>query len=201
MAKQLYNYWFVQFDFPDANGKPYRSSAGKMVYNEKLKREIPEGWGVKSIIDISNHITDSINPFDFPIKKFKHFSIPAYDSTEQGFIIEDGSTIMSNKFIFGDNDLLVSKLNPWFNRVLYAQDLQDQICSTEFVIMRCDYKLKDYLYSIVKSQHFIEYCKLKATGTSNSHKRIDPEIMMKYSFPFESVIAEKYNHATAFMNN
>ena len=46
MAKLIYDYWFVQFDFPDANGKPYKSSGGKMVYNEELKREIPEGWGV-----------------------------------------------------------------------------------------------------------------------------------------------------------
>ena len=46
MAKTLYDYWFVQFDFPDPNGKPYKSSGGKMVYNPELKREIPEGWGV-----------------------------------------------------------------------------------------------------------------------------------------------------------
>jgi type I restriction enzyme S subunit len=51
MAKTLYDYWFVQFDFPDANGKPYKSSKGKMVWNEDLKREIPEGWEVKSIGD------------------------------------------------------------------------------------------------------------------------------------------------------
>ena len=51
MAKQLYDYWFVQFDFPDENGKPYKSSGGKMVWNEKLKREIPEGWEVKSIFE------------------------------------------------------------------------------------------------------------------------------------------------------
>lgn len=44
MAKQLYDYWFVQFDFPNEEGKPYKSSGGKMVWNEKLKREIPEGW-------------------------------------------------------------------------------------------------------------------------------------------------------------
>ena len=44
MARQLYDYWFVQFDFPDEDGKPYKSSGGKMVWNEKLKREIPEGW-------------------------------------------------------------------------------------------------------------------------------------------------------------
>ncbi|OQX75589.1 MAG: hypothetical protein B6D61_10110 [Bacteroidetes bacterium 4484_249] len=49
MAKTLYDYWFVQFDFPDENGKPYKSSGGKMVYNEELKREIPNGWKVVKI--------------------------------------------------------------------------------------------------------------------------------------------------------
>ena len=44
MAKQLYDYWFVQFDFPNEEGKPYKSSGGEMVWNEKLKLEIPKGW-------------------------------------------------------------------------------------------------------------------------------------------------------------
>ena len=44
MAKLIYDYWFVQFDFPDENGKPYKSSGGRMFYNKDLKREIPEGW-------------------------------------------------------------------------------------------------------------------------------------------------------------
>ncbi|MCK0190456.1 restriction endonuclease subunit S [Arenibacter sp. F20364] len=49
MAKLIYDYWFVQFDFPDQDGKPYKSSGGKMVYNKELKREIPEGWGLKKL--------------------------------------------------------------------------------------------------------------------------------------------------------
>lgn len=49
MAKQLYDYWFVQFDFPDENGRPYKSSGGKMVWNNKLKRKIPEGWKVSML--------------------------------------------------------------------------------------------------------------------------------------------------------
>ena len=53
MAKQLYDYWFVQFDFPDENGKPYKSSGGKMVWNEKLKREIPALWETKQIDNIA----------------------------------------------------------------------------------------------------------------------------------------------------
>ena len=56
MAKTLYDYWFVQFDFPDQNGNPYKSSGGKMIYNPELKREIPEGWGVTTF---SSWISDN----------------------------------------------------------------------------------------------------------------------------------------------
>lgn len=51
MAKQLYDYWFVQFDFPNEDGKPYKSSGGAMVWNEKLKREIPQGWNIANVFD------------------------------------------------------------------------------------------------------------------------------------------------------
>ncbi|EAT3568396.1 restriction endonuclease subunit S [Salmonella enterica] len=54
MAKTLYDYWFVQFDFPDANGKPYKTSGGKMVYNATLKREVPVGWAVNTLSQIAN---------------------------------------------------------------------------------------------------------------------------------------------------
>jgi len=54
MAKTLYDYWFVQFDFPDAKGKPYKTSGGKMVWNEELKREVPVGWEVKSLNEIAD---------------------------------------------------------------------------------------------------------------------------------------------------
>lgn len=59
MAKTLYDYWFVQFDFPDQNGKPYKSSGGKMVYHPELKREIPEGWGVEKLDDLGTIVGGS----------------------------------------------------------------------------------------------------------------------------------------------
>lgn len=65
MAKLIYDYWFVQFDFPDVNGKPYKSSGGKMVYNEVLKREIPEGWEadiINEVIDVKDGTHDSPKP-------------------------------------------------------------------------------------------------------------------------------------------
>ena len=62
MAKTLYDYWFVQFDFPDQNGKPYKSSGGKMVYHPELKREIPEGWGVEDLKDFESKIITGKTP-------------------------------------------------------------------------------------------------------------------------------------------
>ena len=55
IAKTIYDYWFVQLDFPDANGKPYKSSGGKIVFNDELKREIPLGWEIGSLLDIATY--------------------------------------------------------------------------------------------------------------------------------------------------
>ena len=54
LAKQLYDYWFVQFDFPNEEGWPYKSSGGTMVWNDALKRNIPEGWKVCSLAELGN---------------------------------------------------------------------------------------------------------------------------------------------------
>jgi type I restriction enzyme S subunit len=62
MAKTLYDYWFVQFDFPDKNGKPYKTSGGKMVWNEELKREVPEGWEKGSLNSLGEIIGGSTPP-------------------------------------------------------------------------------------------------------------------------------------------
>ena len=62
LAKTIYDYWFVQFDFPDENGKPYKTSGGKMVYNEVLKREIPEGWEVKRIEEVIEPLESGKRP-------------------------------------------------------------------------------------------------------------------------------------------
>lgn len=82
MAKDLYDYWFVQFDFPDENGKPYKSSGGKMVWNEELKREIPEGWEATNIGAITIcHDSERI-PVSGEKRKMMIGSIPYYGATE-----------------------------------------------------------------------------------------------------------------------
>lgn len=61
MAKQLYDCWFVQFSFPNEEGKPYKSSGGDMVWNEKLKREIPKGWNDCELGQYVGRITNCLN--------------------------------------------------------------------------------------------------------------------------------------------
>ena len=61
MAKQLYDYWFVQFDFPNEEGKPYKSSGSEMVYNERLKREIPKGWEILHLADCLSYKTERVD--------------------------------------------------------------------------------------------------------------------------------------------
>lgn len=195
MSRMLYNYWFVQFDFPDKNGRPYKSSGGKMVWNNELKREIPEGWELKHLSKITNVSTETLNPFNFPDTEFKHYSIPAFDEVGT-YKIENGSEIKSAKFIIRNLDVLVSKLNPWFKRIIYSTDETDLISSTEFVVWRTEnFALKNYLYMIGRDSSFITYCTQSATGTSNSHKRVNPTVMMKYQIAFNREVAEKFGKA------
>ena len=86
MAKQLYDYWFVQFDFPNEDGKPYKSSGGTMVWNEKLKREIPQGWSNGVLSDVAN-ITMGQSPDG-----------SSYNEDGEGIIFYQGSTDFGLRF-------------------------------------------------------------------------------------------------------
>ena len=89
MAKQLYDYWFVQFDFPNEEGKPYKSSGGKMVWNEKLKRAIPDGWYCGTLLDIAQYTNglacQKFRPIDdnkLPVIKIKEMHDGISSETE-----------------------------------------------------------------------------------------------------------------------
>ena len=86
LAKQLYDYWFVQFDFPDENGRPYKSSGGKMVWNEALKREVPKGWKNGVFSDIAN-ITMGQSPDG-----------SSYNEQGEGIVFYQGSTDFGIRF-------------------------------------------------------------------------------------------------------
>ena len=91
MAKQLYDYWFVQFDFPNEEGKPYKSSGGAMVWNEKLKREIPQGWSVLSVNDIAASV-----------RGVSYTKEDMVDSNN-GVLVLRGNNIQDNHLIYDSN--------------------------------------------------------------------------------------------------
>ena len=85
MAKLIYDYWFVQFDFPDANGNPYKSSGGKMVYNQELKRETPEGWKIGELSDLAKIKAGGDKPNIVSTEKTLETPIPIYSNGIQNF--------------------------------------------------------------------------------------------------------------------
>lgn len=94
MSKTLFDYWFVQFDFPDANGKPYKSSGGEMVFDETLKREIPKGWEVKSLGEIASTSSGG-TPTSTVQEYYKGGNIPWVNSGElnNNFIVHTDNFI------------------------------------------------------------------------------------------------------------
>ena len=113
MAKTLYDYWFVQFEFPSEAsakdgvslaGKPYKSNGGKMVYNEELKREIPEGWEVKKIGDVTKVKAGGDKPKEFSSKKTKEYAIPIYSNG----IIDEGFYGFTNEAKIFEQSITIS---------------------------------------------------------------------------------------------
>jgi type I restriction enzyme S subunit len=115
MAKTLYNYWFMQFDFPDENGKPYRTSGGEMVWNEQLKREIPKGWDVKHLQDICrfrngiNYEKDCLGDCTYRIANVRNITASSFLMDVSDF---DEITLPKNqgdKYILSENDIIIAR--------------------------------------------------------------------------------------------
>lgn len=104
MAKTLYDYWFVQFDFPDANGKPYKSFGGKMVYNSVLKQEIPEGWETKKINEIATIKAGGDKPKNYSPFKSNENYIPIFSNG----ISDEGLYGYTNEAIINQPSITVS---------------------------------------------------------------------------------------------
>lgn len=138
MAKELYDYWFVQFDFPNEQGKPYKSSGGKMVWNETLKREIPEGWEVKKlgeVLIIKNG------------KDYKKSDIGIYPVYGSGGLI-----CCINSFMFSGESILLPRKGTLSN-ILYVNEAFSTI-DTMFYSEISNQKLIKYLfYALQKSNY------------------------------------------------
>ena len=154
MAKTLYDYWFVQFDFPDQNGNPYKSSGGKMVYNTELKREIPEEWGVESVGNLLDKVTKSEKIENNSIEFVGR--IPVIDQSQKyiaGFTNNENALLQpqNGHVIFGDHTRVVKYIN--FDYARGADGTQVLISNNENISnvllyhMIEDFDLSNYGYA------------------------------------------------------
>ncbi len=184
MSKTLYDYWFVQFDFPDENGKPYRTSGGEMVWNEQLKREIPDGWNLGSVNNLLKIENTSVIPNKYGNAVMEHYSIPAFDD-DHNPVYEEASTIESGKYAVDPECILISKLNPQFKRLWDPYcDTANAICSTEFIVYRPRVAwTRPFCYAVLNSDAFYSHMTGKATCSTGSRKRIQPDVSASFELP------------------
>ena len=177
MAKTLYDYWFTQFDFPNADGKPYRTSGGAMEWNEQLKREIPKGWEVATIDSIMAIDNKSVDPSKLGDTVMEHYSIPAFDDGHYP-AFEPANTIESGKYAVDQECILTSKLNPHFRRLWDPYcDTENAICSTEFIVYRPrETWTRPYCFAVLNSDEFYAHMVSRATASTGSRKRIQPDV-------------------------
>lgn len=115
MAKQIYDYWFVQFDFPNEEGKPYKSSGGKMVWNEMLKREIPDGWKescLEQCLDFSNGINyekDVVGDKNYRIINVRNITSSTIFINKDELDIICLPSSQADKFIVKEEDLIIAR--------------------------------------------------------------------------------------------
>lgn len=207
IAKLLYDYWFVQFDFPNEQGKPYKSSGGKMVYNKELKQEIPEGWKSGTVSKLL-----SFNPTTSLAKGEIASYIDMNALPVEGFMTK---SIQKKEFSggvkFQNGDVLFARITPCLENgktglvTLLGDDDEVGFGSTEFIVIRGKKRnLSGFASNLSRSELFRKYAILNMTGTSG-RKRIDAKVLETLSIPippgklldkYEKLVANNIKKAT-----
>ena len=183
MAKQLYDYWFVQFDFPNEESKPYKSSGGKMVWNDKLKREIPEGWVVEKVSaliepierGISYASADLLDDSAMPMINLACFSKSGdYRTGEMKYY---SGIIPGNKYV-QPMDMLIACTDMTQGAdiigrpILASHEFEQYTFSTDLATLRPKSIAKMYLYYTLRTPFYHKYIRPFASGTNVKHLNI-----------------------------
>ena len=199
LAKTIYDYWFVQFDFPDENGKPYKTSGGKMVYNKVLKREIPEGWEVKKLGEILTIASGF--PFDSnDYNEYGNYQIITIKNVQENYLSlskADRISFIPSKmksFCFLEiGDILIS-LTGNVGRLCFVNK-QNLLLNQRVGKFLCDEKYKNYIYCLFNSNE--TKVRLEKIATGSSQKNLSPiDAVDSFSFIPKENILKKFNKKT-----
>lgn len=197
MARTIYDYWFLQFDFPDENGKPYKSSGGKMVWNEELKREIPDRWEVlklDKLCDFSNGIN-----YDKNQEGNRNYKIVNVRNITASTLLLDSSdfddinllSTQANKYIIEKNDILIARSGtPGAVRLLLSDEEDIIYCG---FIIKCSPKNINQRLFVTYALKKLEGSNATTTGGSIM-QNVSQETLKQVNIclPSDEII-EKYN--------
>lgn len=183
-AKLIYDYWFTQFDFPDENGKPYCSSGGKMVWNEQLKRNIPENWKVAQLKDIFNVSGKPISRDDCQTDAYYTpiDVIPKRTITFAGGL--SAAEANSSLQVYEENNILLGAMRVYFHRVCISA--QSGITRTTTLVLKP--KVDEYLgyaYQVLNDDNAILYATQHSSGTQQPYIKWN-DVLANYRFAMPS---------------
>ena len=200
MAKTLYNYWFTQFDFPDENGKPYRSSGGEMVWNDQLKREIPKRWDVRPLSHVISSINTGLNPRDnFILGNGDIQYLTVKNLTTSGTIDfsgcdtvdEQAREIIHKRSDVSVGDILFASIAP-LGRCYLIQNPPEKwdINESVFSIRRNASRVtSEFLYMYFMSDTFIKAATSSSTGSIFKGIRINTLLDIAAVIPPKDIVA------------
>ena len=200
MAKLLYDYWFVQFDFPDENGKPYKSSGGKMVWNDELKREIPAGWEAGTFGDCISSINTGLNPRNnFKLNTggtIKYLTVKnltkdgMIDFSSCDFIDETARSIVHRRSDIKVGDILFASIAPLGRGCIISDKPEDWDINESVFSIRPDYQKMTsvFLYMTFMSDLFIKKAEGSSVGSVFKGIRISELQDLKTVIPPKSIL-------------
>lgn len=188
LAKTIYDYWFVQFDFPDENGRPYKSSGGKMVWNERLQREIPDGWETDILSSLAYFVT----------KKQDVGILNENNYISNDNLINDMGGIKPSQYLpnvisateFITRDILLGNIRPYF-RKMWLSDREGG-CSADVLVIRAKNQiLSEYLYYALGNKSFFDYDMAGSKGSKMP--RGDKTHIMNFLICYREDLAIKFS--------
>lgn len=200
MAKTLYDYWFTQFDFPNAEGKPYRSSGGEMVWNDQLKREIPKRWDVRPLSHVISSINTGLNPRDnFILGNGDIQYLTVKNLTTSGTIDfsgcdtvdEQAREIIHKRSDVSVGDILFASIAP-LGRCYLIQNPPEKwdINESVFSIRRNASRVtSEFLYMYFMSDTFIKAATSSSTGSIFKGIRINTLLDIAAVIPPKDIVA------------
>lgn len=195
MAKTLYDYWFVQFDFPDANGKPYKSSGGKMVYNATLKREIPEGWSPCELSEIISRSATGLNPRDnFRLGHGENYYVTIKNVSNGKIVLDDKCdriddetlNIIDRRSQLQPGDVLFTSIEPVGVTYLIQEKPTNWNINESVFTIRPNYSkaTSEYLFLLLSSSEMKAFTKNSSSGSI--HKGIRHGVLKTFKLAYSN---------------